>query len=91
LRLATAKQLEVRQLSARLEALEGEVRKPKDGLDSHSPAMKVVLETARQVAVTDANILILGESGTGKGELSQAIHGWSKRAKNPASPSTVRR
>ena len=81
LRLATAKQLEVRQLSARLEALEGEVRKPKDGLDSHSPAMKVVLETARQVAVTDANILILGESGTGKGELSQAIHGWSKRAK----------
>jgi NtrC-family two-component system response regulator AlgB len=71
LRLATAKQLEVRQLSARLEALEGEVRKPKDGLDSHSPAMKVVLETARQVAVTDANILILGESGTGKGELSR--------------------
>jgi len=81
LRLATAKQLEVRQLSARLEALEGEVRKSKDGLDSHSPAMKVVLETARQVAGTDANILILGESGTGKGELSQAIHGWSKRQK----------
>lgn len=81
LRLATAKQLEVRQLSARLEALEGEVRKPKDGLDSHSPAMKVVLETARQVAGTDANILILGESGTGKGELARAIHGWSKRAK----------
>ena len=25
--------------------------------------------------------MILGESGTGKGELSQAIHGWSKRAK----------
>src|SRR5471030_32266 len=81
LRLATAKQLEVRQLSARLEALEGEVRKPKDGLDSHSPAMKVVLETARQVAGTDANILILGESGTGKGELARAIHGWSKREK----------
>ena len=84
LRLATAKQLEVRQLSARLEALEaleGEIRKPKDGLDSHSPAMMAVLETARQVAGTDANILILGESGTGKGELAQAIHGWSKRAK----------
>lgn len=81
LRLATAKQLEVRQLSARLEALEGEVRKPKDGLDSHSPAMMAVLETARQVATTDANILILGESGTGKGELARAIHGWSKRAR----------
>ena len=81
LRLATAKQLEVRQLAARLEALEGEVRKPKEGLDSHSPAMMAVLETARQVAGTDANILILGESGTGKGELARAIHGWSKRAK----------
>jgi len=65
LRLATAKQLEVRQLSARLEALEGAVRQPKDGLDSHSPSMMVVLETARQVAGTDANILILGESELG--------------------------
>ena len=81
LRLAAAKQLEVRTLAARLEALEGEVRKAKDGLDSHSPAMMSILETARQVAATDANILILGESGTGKGELARAIHGWSRRAK----------
>ncbi|WP_304640490.1 sigma-54-dependent response regulator transcription factor AlgB [Pseudomonas sp.] len=80
LRLAAAKQLEVRQLAARLEALEGEVRKQDDGLTSRSPAMMGILETARQVAVTDANILILGESGTGKGELARAIHRWSKRA-----------
>jgi NtrC-family two-component system response regulator AlgB len=70
LRLATAKQLEVRQLSARLEALEGAVRQSKDGLDSHSPAMMVVLETARQVAGTDANILILGE---GHSRLEQTL------------------
>lgn len=81
LRMAASKQLEIRQLAARLEALEGEVRKSSDGLDSHSPAMMAILETARQVAVTDANILILGESGTGKGELARAIHGWSRRAK----------
>ena len=81
LRMAAAKQLEVRQLAARLEALEGQVDKAKDNLDSHSPAMMAVLETARQVAATDANILILGESGTGKGELARAIHGWSRRAK----------
>ncbi len=80
LRLAAAKQLEVRQLAARLEALEGEVRRQDDGLSSRSPAMMGILETARQVAVTDANILILGESGTGKGELARAIHRWSKRA-----------
>ncbi|MCY1396808.1 Alginate biosynthesis transcriptional regulatory protein AlgB [compost metagenome] len=81
LRLAAAKQLEVSQLTARLEALEGEVRKQGDVLESQSPAMAAVLETARQVAATDANILILGESGSGKGELARAIHGWSKRAK----------
>ncbi|MCY1283138.1 Alginate biosynthesis transcriptional regulatory protein AlgB [compost metagenome] len=81
LRLAAAKQLEVRQLAARLEALEGEVRRPSDDLDSHCPAMMAVLETARQVAGTDANILILGESGTGKGELARVLHGWSRRAK----------
>ncbi|HEJ1201752.1 TPA: sigma-54-dependent response regulator transcription factor AlgB [Pseudomonas aeruginosa] len=83
LRMAAAKQLEVRQLTARLEALEDEVRRQGDGLESHSPAMAAVLETARQVAATDANILILGESGSGKGELARAIHTWSKRAKKP--------
>ncbi|MEJ8317389.1 sigma-54-dependent response regulator transcription factor AlgB [Pseudomonas oryzihabitans] len=81
LRMAAAKQLEFRQLSARLEALEGEVRKSSAGLDSRSPAMMSILETARQVATTDANVLILGESGSGKGELARAIHAWSRRAK----------
>ncbi len=81
LRLSAAKQLEVRQMAARLEALEGEVQKRSDALGSYSPAMMSVLETGRQVADTDANILILGESGTGKGELARAIHNWSRRAK----------
>ena len=81
LRLAAAKQLEVRQLTARLEALEGAQASQAEQLESHSPAMTAVLETARQVAATDANILILGESGSGKGELARAIHAWSKRAK----------
>jgi NtrC-family two-component system response regulator AlgB len=81
LRMVAAKQLEIRSLAARLEQLEGQARKPGDDLDSHSPAMMAVLETARQVAGTDANILILGESGTGKGELARAIHGWSQRSK----------
>ena len=83
LRLAAAKQMEIRNLAARLEVLEHQMTKAQDGLDSHSPTMMGVLETARQVAATDANILILGESGTGKGELARAIHGWSRRAKRP--------
>src|SRR5690606_8105539 len=62
-------------------ALEGEVQQRNDAIGSHSPAMMGVVETARQVADTDANILILGESGTGKGELARAIHNWSRRAR----------
>ncbi len=81
LRMAATKQLEIRSMSTRLDALEGQVRNSKNDLDSNNPTMMAILETARQVAVTDANILILGESGTGKGELAQAIHGWSRRAK----------
>lgn len=81
LRMTAAKQLEVRQLTVRLELLEGEMGRSQANLQSNNPALMQVLETARQVADTDANILILGESGTGKGELARAIHGWSKRAK----------
>jgi NtrC-family two-component system response regulator AlgB len=55
------------------------VRVDKTELDSASPQMRAVIETARQVARTDANILILGPSGTGKGVLAAAVHRWSAR------------
>lgn len=82
LRLAAARQLETSRMAARLQALEQETAAAGPDLDSHCPVMRSVLDTARQVADTDANILILGESGTGKGELARAIHGWSKRSKH---------
>ena len=82
LRLTARKQMEIRQLSVRLEALEDENALSGDSIQSQNPNMMAILETARQVAVTDANILILGESGTGKGELARAVHHWSRRAKN---------
>jgi two-component system, NtrC family, response regulator HydG len=45
-----------------------------------SPAMLQVLDTAERVAATDANILILGENGTGKDMLARHIHQLSHRA-----------
>ncbi len=36
--------------------------------------MQKVLETVRKVAVTDANVIILGENGTGKELIARAIH-----------------
>jgi two-component system, NtrC family, response regulator AlgB len=54
-----------------------------EDLESQNPAMQRVITLARQVADTDATILLRGESGTGKGVLSRAIHSWSSRAAKP--------
>jgi len=48
-------------------------------LISISPAMKKVMTIAMKVAKTDANVLILGENGTGKEVVARAIHRASPR------------
>jgi DNA-binding NtrC family response regulator len=48
-----------------------------------SSAMQQVLRTIEKVAKTDANVLLLGESGTGKALVAQAIHQASQRAAAP--------
>ncbi|MEM8523005.1 MAG: sigma-54 dependent transcriptional regulator [Bacteroidota bacterium] len=47
-----------------------------------SPAMRQVFRLIEKVAKTDANVLILGENGTGKELVAKAIHNQSKRAEN---------
>jgi formate hydrogenlyase transcriptional activator len=44
-----------------------------------SSAIRRTLEHARQVAATDATVLLLGETGTGKELIASYIHGWSAR------------
>jgi two-component system, NtrC family, response regulator HydG len=48
-----------------------------------SEAMQDVLYKIEKIAPTDANILILGENGTGKSEAAKLIHQKSLRSKNP--------
>ena len=83
LRIAVARQLDTLDLLSRLETLERQQPPQDTPLESKSPAMSEVLAVARQVARTDANVLLLGESGTGKGVMANAIHGWSQRAARP--------
>ncbi len=53
------------------------------GLVGRSPVMQDVYRMARQIAPSRANVLITGESGTGKGALARAIHALSGRAAGP--------
>ncbi|OKL38856.1 sigma-54-dependent transcriptional regulator [Pontibacter flavimaris] len=57
-----------------------------DGFIGVSPAMQRVYQTIDKVAATDANVLILGENGTGKEVAARALHQKSKRAKNVFEP-----
>jgi len=75
--------------AVQLHGLQAENRALRDALgdspmlDSRSPAMLRLLETARQAADSDATILLAGESGTGKNVLARQIHRWSRRHERP--------
>lgn len=52
-----------------------------EGIVGRSAAMRQVIQTARQVALSDIPVLILGENGTGKELIAKAIHTSSRRRK----------
>jgi transcriptional regulator with PAS, ATPase and Fis domain len=52
-------------------------------LVTNSPAMQRVAELIERVAATDANVLVLGESGTGKDAIARLVHDRSHRAERP--------
>jgi len=52
-------------------------------LIAQSAAMRPVLEMVSRVGPSDANVLITGENGTGKGLIAQALHAVSARAALP--------
>jgi len=79
--------LEVRRSKVELQDLKGKQKMmmaDQDQVFSNiigtSPAMMKVLSIVDKVAKTDANVLILGENGTGKEVIARAIHRASQRA-----------
>ncbi len=52
-------------------------------LIASAPAMQPVLAVIARVGPSDANVLITGENGTGKGVVAQALHAASRRAGRP--------
>ncbi len=83
--LVVRKVAEVRALEQKVSALQDILSEavPETVLESRSPVMRRTLAMARQVADSEATILIRGESGTGKTIIARGIHSWSHRASKP--------
>lgn len=64
----------------RLEAANQLLRGNAPNIIAESPRMRPVLEMISRVAPSDANVLITGENGTGKGVVARAIHALSTRS-----------
>ena len=77
----------VRRLERSLERLRDDLEAmvPPPRIRTESRAMREAFTMARRAAESDATILVRGESGTGKGVLARAIHGWSDRSERPFS------
>jgi DNA-binding NtrC family response regulator len=72
------------RLSQRLEA-ENRAMREEGGPEmiAAAPAMRPVLELIERVGPSDANVLVTGENGSGKGTVAAALHAASARAGKP--------
>lgn len=77
------KALEKVALSKRLLQLEKQLgdKKSFDSIIGNSALIKTAIDSAKKVAKTDATVLLLGQTGTGKEVFAQAIHHSSYRSK----------
>ncbi len=81
--LVIRKALERKQLFIENAYLKEELAEHHRLIIGESARMKQILEMARRVAVTNATVLIEGESGTGKQVMAQTIHAMSERRDKP--------
>lgn len=70
---------EVDKLKKAKEMLEEQIGRPFGEIIGKSPSIQQVFTVIEKVAATDANVLILGENGTGKELIARAIHQRSLR------------
>jgi len=71
--------IEINQLKKEKESVVNEIKSKNEPIIGESESIKEVLNTVRKVAKTDANVLILGENGTGKELIAREIHKSSER------------
>jgi DNA-binding NtrC family response regulator len=71
------------QLETIQEQQDKEFHQKTEHIIGNSPAMNTAIKLVQKVAPTDANILILGENGTGKYVFAKEIHLQSERKNHP--------
>lgn len=81
LQLRTSKK-QVTQLQVSQANLNEEIQSHYADMIGESPAIKRIHEMIERVAPTDADVLILGENGTGKEMVARALHRRSNRKSN---------
>ncbi|MGD8535492.1 MAG: sigma-54 dependent transcriptional regulator [Candidatus Aminicenantes bacterium] len=72
--------IEADNLRSRQKQLSADLDQPFHDFIGQSPAMEKVFVSIQKVAKTDANVLILGENGTGKELVARELHRQSQRA-----------
>jgi DNA-binding NtrC family response regulator len=72
--------MEAKSLRSRQKQLSADLDQPFHDFIGGSPAMQEVFSAIQKVAQTDANVLILGENGTGKELVARELHRQSPRA-----------
>jgi DNA-binding NtrC family response regulator len=70
---------EASQLKVQQKQLSADIDQRYHSIIGNSPAMEKIYAQIEKVAGTDANVLILGENGTGKELIARAIHRQSQR------------
>lgn len=85
LEITINKVMEKKDLKQRVKKLEGELARQTARQDfiGDSPQMFRVRELVEQIASTDLNVLIRGETGTGKDVVARMIHNLSDRQRGP--------
>ena len=76
-------QVELGRALRKSERLESAMASRGPDFIASAPAMRPVLEIIERVGPSDANVLVRGENGTGKGLVARALHAASKRAAKP--------
>ncbi len=85
---SAARLLGERRLEAEYELLRRQIEQPYrfDDMLGGCPAMQKVFDTIDQVANSDVDVLVVGETGTGKELVARSIHLRSRRAQGPFVP-----